>query len=121
LGKAGRRWDLGKYLRSHGSISVRDYMRRYGVGQKRAVAELRAFGCLHTSGTGRKQTDVYLNRTEDVIADIQDMIGGTVGGVPFASRDEIARWLECGIETNDHYPKWLRRQFDQDVGKPAEL
>ena len=56
LGKAGRRWDLARHLRRHGSISVRDYMQQYGVGQKRAISELRAFGCRPASGTGRKQS-----------------------------------------------------------------
>ncbi|MCY2990156.1 MAG: SPASM domain-containing protein [Planctomycetota bacterium] len=118
LGKAGRRWDLERYLRSHGSISVRDYMQRYGVGQKRAIAELRAFGYFLVSGTGRKQSDLYQGSTEDVIGDIQDMIGCTTGGVPFASREEIAGWIgdERG-EMDDHYPRWLRRQLEDDLGE----
>ena len=120
LGKAGRRWDLARYLRSNGSISVREYMKRYGVGQKRAITELRAFGCFLASGTGRKQSDVYQGLTEDVIGDIQDAIGGTAGGVPFASRDEIARWIRGeGGKSNRHYPHWLRRQPDEDIGEPA--
>ena len=112
LGKAGRRGDLARYLPSRGSISVRDYMQRYGVGQKRATSELRAFGCPLASGTGRKQSDVYLDPTEDVIGDIQEAIGGTAGGVPFASRNEIAHWIggEHG-EADQHYPHWVRPQL----------
>jgi hypothetical protein len=119
LGKAGRRWDLARHLRLHGSISVRDYMQQYGVGQKRAIAELRAFGCPLSSGTGRKQSDIYLDPTEDVIGDIQDSIGYTRGGFPFASREEIAGWIGADRDEADgHYPDWLRREPENDIGEP---
>lgn len=41
----------------------------------------------------------------DIIADIQDMIGSTGAGVPYAAREEIESWLE---EDNDReYPSWI--------------
>jgi radical SAM protein with 4Fe4S-binding SPASM domain len=120
LGKTGRRWDLTRHLRLHGSISVRDYMQQYGVGQKRAIAELRAFGCPLSSGTGRKQSDIYLDPTEDVIGDIQDSIGYTRAGFAFASREEIAGWIGADRDEADgHYPDWLRGQLDDDLGEPV--
>lgn len=117
LGKMGRRWDLTQYLRRNGSVSVRDYMQRYGVKQERAVKELRAFGCARasSSGTGPKQSDLYLDPTEDVIGEVQEFIGGTAGGVPFASREEIARWIgEEHGEADRQYPRWLRPRPDEE-------
>ena len=40
LGRDGRIADLRRYLDSHHSISVAEYIDRYGVGQKRAVSAL---------------------------------------------------------------------------------
>ena len=117
LGKTGRRWDLARHLRLHGSISVRDYMQQYGVGQKRAIAELRAFGCPLNSGTGRKQSDIYLDPTEDVVGDIQDSIGYTQASFPLASREEIAGSIGAARDEADgHYPEWLRREREDDFG-----
>jgi len=117
LGKAGRRWDLARYLPQHGSISVRDYVQRYGVGQKRAIKELRASGCSLASGTGRKQSDIYEDPTADLNGDIQQIIGFTPGGVPFVSGDEVARWVaEDSDEADCHYPRWLRPQICDDTG-----
>ena len=112
MGKRGRRWDLTRYLRRRGEISVGQYMERYGVGQQRALKELRAFGCApaSSSGTGRKKSDVYLDPTEDMIEAIQYDIGCTPGGLPFVSREEVARWLNEEPEEADcYYPRWLRR------------
>lgn len=115
LGKAGRRWDIDRYLRRHGSITVREYMQRYGVGQKRAISELRAFRYRLQSGTGRRQSDVYGNGTGDLIGEIQQMIGGTSGGVAFATRDEVARWIKDeSAEADVHYPRWLRPRHSDD-------
>jgi radical SAM protein with 4Fe4S-binding SPASM domain len=115
LGKAGRRWDIDRYLRSHGSISVGEYMQRYAVGQKRAISELRAFGYPLQSGTGRRQSDVYGNATEDLVGEVQQMIGFTSGGVPFAARDEVARWSGAdSVAADGHYPHWLRARHDED-------
>ena len=120
LGKAGRRWDLARHLRRYGSISVRDYMQRYGVGQKRAIKELRAFGYLPASGAGRKRSDIYLDPTEDLIGGIQRDIGFTSGGFPFASREDIARWVrEESDEADRRYPHWLRPQVCDGIGEPV--
>lgn len=117
LGKLGRKWDIDRYLRLHHSISVREYMQRYGVGQKRAISELRNFGCFMESGTGRRQSDVYVTRTEDLIGEIQDMIGSTSGGVPFATREEVARWIgQEDVESFGNYPRWLLGQRYDDGG-----
>jgi hypothetical protein len=49
-----------------------------------------------------------------VIGDIQDLIGHTAGGAPFASREEIANWIgaEHG-ESDSDFPQWLRRPFEE--------
>ncbi len=47
----------------------------------------------------------FIDDEYDVIADIQDTIGYTDGGFPYATRDEIEKWLEEG--TNKDYPSWI--------------
>jgi radical SAM protein with 4Fe4S-binding SPASM domain len=108
LGKAGRRVDLEEYFQHHGEISVIQYMERYGVGQESAVRELKATKYLSKSdpkAIGRKMTDHYMLLEEDLVRDIQDTIGYTDGGFPYASREEIIDWL--GLEDNSDYPRWL--------------
>lgn len=110
LGKIGRGLDLAGYLRMHRVISVGEYMERYGVGQKTAIRELNA--CSQASSrTGkavRKKKDVYEYVEGDIIRDIQDSIGYTSGGVPFASYEEIARWVEDPAYT-ENYPQWIKQ------------
>lgn len=45
----------------------------------------------------------------DTIADIQESIGFTDGGFPYASFEEIQGWLE--EEDGYGYPKWLLRKL----------
>ncbi|NLC45146.1 MAG: hypothetical protein GX783_12805, partial [Clostridiales bacterium] len=49
--------------------------------------------------------DKYIDEYYDVIAEIQDDIGYTDAGFPYARRDEIEKWLE---DENDRgYPAWI--------------
>lgn len=116
LGKTGRQVDFVNYLKECSEISVADYMERYGVGQKTAVSELRNSQISHClTGKGRKIKDIYQDLLEDTIWDIQQSIGNTNAGFPYASYDEIAEWIE--EKDNEDYPKWLNnfewRQIDE--------
>ncbi|NLC44897.1 MAG: radical SAM protein [Clostridiales bacterium] len=49
--------------------------------------------------------DKYIDEENDVIAEIQDDIGYTDAGFPYARREDIEKWLE---EENDRgYPAWI--------------
>jgi len=115
LGRDGRVADLRRYLDGQPTISVAEYMERYGVGQRRAVSELRRFpglalmdpgddgGC--EKRTGARKADRY-ELGHDVVGEIQEMIGCTSAGSPYASRDEIEEWISLpAVETS--YPAWL--------------
>lgn len=55
-------------------------MERYGVGQKRAVKELRNTKWLvkqYESDTGRKKSDFYVKWDSNTVYEIQDSIGYT--------------------------------------------
>jgi len=111
-GKYGRRGDLKHYFKTHSYISVGTYMERYGVGQKRAVKELRNTKWLvkeYDSDTGRKKSDCYVNWDSNTAYEVQDMIGYTSGGAPFATTDEISEWIKDDFEL---YPDWLKRIND---------
>ena len=91
------------------------YMERYSVGQESAVRELKAAKYLSKSdpkATGRKKTDHYVLVEEDLVRDIQDAIGYTDGGFPYASREEIIDWL--GLENDSDYPRWLHQNKEMD-------
>ncbi|MBA1334937.1 MAG: hypothetical protein HPY66_0558 [Firmicutes bacterium] len=47
----------------------------------------------------------YAEDGYDVIADIQDVIGYTDAGFPYATREEIEKWLE--EDNNRNYPSWM--------------
>jgi len=47
----------------------------------------------------------YVNKMDDIIWDIQESIGYTEGGAPYATFEQIKGWLE--EEDNYGYPKWL--------------
>jgi radical SAM protein with 4Fe4S-binding SPASM domain len=47
-----------------------------------------------------------INDDYDIIDEIQDMIGFTSGGYPYASREQIEEWLEEADERS--YPAWIR-------------
>ena len=107
-GKYGRKADLKHYFKTHSYINVGTYMERYGVGQKRAVKELKNNDWLvkkYDSDTGRKKSDYYMKRINNTIYEIQDLIGYTSGGVPFAREEEIKEW----IKGEELYPDWLQR------------
>lgn len=85
-------------------------MLRYGVGQTKAIKELRAEGLLTADGdNGRKKSSLYF--APDTINEIIEMIGSTPGGVPFVSREEVAAWLE---EDSHNYPAWIKRKKWRD-------
>ena len=104
LGKIGRKLDLSEYLKSYGSIHVREYMNRYGVNQKKAIRELNSshYAVRITEKSRRKKRDIYKCNQEDVILDIQEMIGTTSGGFPFVSYEEISEWID-----SKNYPEWI--------------
>ena len=109
IGKRGRSLDLPEYLKKHYRISVGGYMERYGVSQKTAIKELNGFSyALSTTGkSARKKQDNYEYVKQDIIRDIQDSIGYTSGGVPFASYEEIAREIEDSAYSIN-YPQWIK-------------
>ncbi len=116
LGRRGREVDLEHYLATGGFISVAKYMQRYGVGQRRAVKELRSCSFLtgadSEAGSGRRKTDLYTTRDRELVASIQDTIGYTSGGVPFATADQIRSWLQKEDPDVRYagYPLWLLRE-----------
>ncbi|MCK8826584.1 radical SAM protein [Natroniella acetigena] len=109
LNKNERKAEFKRYFENQYSVSVKEYMERYGVGQKCAVKELRNIPYLtkvDKSATGKKQKDRYHSIEEDEIEVVQNVIGYTSGGVPFARQDEIRGWIS---EDDDHsYPLWKR-------------
>ena len=109
IGKRGRSLDLAEYLKEHYCISVGEYMERYGVSQKTAIKELNGFSCaVSTTGkSARKKQDTYEYISEDIVRDIQDSIGCTSGGIPFASYEEIARAVEDAAYSRN-YPQWIK-------------
>lgn len=108
LGKIGRRLDLPEHLQKYSVISVGEYMERYGVGQRTAIKELRTCGqaVSVTAKLARKKTDQYEYAGDNIIRDIQDSIGATSGGAPFATAEDIAQWVE-DPECPDNYPSWI--------------
>jgi len=109
IGKIGRSLDLIEYLEQHSTISVAEYMERYGVGQRKAIKELSASPhALSTTGKpARKKKDTFEYVKDEIIQDIQDSIGYTSGGFPFASYEEISEWIETPSSLGD-YPKWIK-------------
>lgn len=109
IGKRGRSLDLSKYLKEHYCICVGGYMERYGVSQKTAIKELNGFSYAKstTGKSARKKQDTYEYISEGIIRDIQDSIGYTSGGVPFASYEEIARAIEDPV-SSINYPQWIK-------------
>lgn len=109
IGKYGRRAGLKEHFKNNYLISVADYMEDYGVGQKRAVKELKGTSWLvkaDKSSTGRKKRDCYCTVEEDAVAGIQESIGHTNGGFPYATREQI---MESTKEDDDRsYPQWKK-------------
>jgi len=98
-------------------------MTRYGVGQKRAVSELRRFPGLDAVATdsdsrrrniGQRKAEQYELHTDDVVGDIQDAIGYTSWGFPYATREQIANSL--GVTPHGTgYPGWLNERVRDPV------
>ncbi len=110
LGRHGRKPDSVRYGEQYGCISVREYMERYGVGQKRAIKELRCAGWLlaDPDATGRKRSDIYVALHEDSISAIQESIGDTPAGFPYATREQILEWTgNAPSDQGCDYPRWL--------------
>ena len=109
LGKIGRGLDLAQYLKNRGTISVGEYMKRYGVEQRTAIKELNnSPDAISISGKpAKKKMDNYASFHEDVISDIQGSIGYTSAGFPFATHEQIAEWIE-GPSDVEGYPLWIK-------------
>lgn len=111
LGKQGRKLDLVKHMKSAGSIRVKEYMERYGVGLKTAVKELNSsfLEKLDSGAKGNQKNDLYAKHEYNLIQAIQDVTGYTSGGLPFVSDEEVAAWLEeeQAREYRGDYPRWL--------------
>ncbi len=106
LGKIGRQLELVEYLKNHGTISVEEYMNRYGVSQRKAIKELNTSPSLvsTTGKSAKKKKDIYQYVENDIILDIQESIGSTSGGVPFVSYEQTSEWIKDTSYTNN-YPK----------------
>jgi len=122
LGKIGRQLELVKYLKDHRTISVGEYMNRYGVSQRKAIKELNTSPCL-VSTTGkstRKKRDIYQYVENDIILDIQESIGSTSGGVPFVSYEQISEWIKDTSYTNN-YPVWIKQEKGKNGGMDENI
>lgn len=111
LGKRGRKVELAEYMRIKGCISVEEYMERYGVGCKTAVRELRSsfLQKIEFESKGKMKADCYSVPGYGIVETIQDMIGYTSGGLPFATAEEINSWLDEAEPARKYkgYPRWL--------------
>jgi len=112
LGRTGRKIDLETHLPRRGTINIGEYMERYGVGQEKAVNELRNCPLVvksDSTATGRKKADTYSYQYHDQVAEIQDSIGYTTAGFPYMTAEEISVWLEENDPTIKYqgYPLWL--------------
>ena len=126
LGRDGRAADLGRYLGSRPDISVGEYMDRYGVGQRRAVSELRRFPGLapaepeegeRRKRAGGRKRDRFELVGHDLVGEVQDMIGATPAGFPYATREEIAKWIGLPAEEAG-YPAWLLSSGEHPTTTP---
>ncbi len=90
-------------------------MERYGVGQRRAVSELRRFPGLVLDETaegygknssGRRKADCYRLFEESLVGDIQGDVGVTPAGFPYATREDIEEWIGF-VPEDSLFPQWL--------------
>jgi len=105
LGKIGRTLDLAEYLKEYGAISINEYVERYRVGKKRAIKELKD----SPEAVYSEINNSYVDFQEDIISDIQDTIGDTSAGFPYASYEQIAEWIK-DPEDSGGYPKWIKQR-----------
>ena len=118
MGKIGRTLDLAEYLDKYGIISVAKYMNRYGVGQLRAIKELNAshFTYSTTGKSAKRKKDTYIISTnEDTILAIQNDIGYTPAGFPYALYEQIAEWIQNPLYL-EGYPAWIKECGSQISG-----
>jgi hypothetical protein len=73
---------------------MKEYMDRYKIGEKTARKEIKKY----------KRTHPYTQ--SDIIVDIQESIGYTSGGFPFATAEEIAGWIQPESDS-EGYPAWI--------------
>lgn len=66
-------------------------------------------GCPEPLPRGKKRR---VTAERDVIVDIQEAIGCTEAGFPYATREEIQQWLD--ESTARDYPAWIERQTNTD-------
>lgn len=107
LGKRGRALDLKEYLISNYCISVKEYMKRYGVGETQAFKELINSPYVYKeelSHQKSKKNDSLICAHYYSLYQIKGMIGFTSGGFPYTTIEEIAEGLK---DKNDNYPQWL--------------
>jgi len=108
LGREGRQAVLHSYFDRCFSITVDEYMEYFQVGRQKASKELRNASWLMPGNQvahGRKKIDPYIKADAYLLEEIQDSIGFTSGGAPFASLEEINEWVK-GPDLLD-YPDWL--------------
>jgi len=98
IGKRGRLLDVKRYLNEVYEITAKEYMKRYDVGSKTAIKELNFI----TGMSNKSIHSLYSCSKEDTIRDIQESIGFTSNGVPYASYEEIKEWITVD-EDNDYY------------------
>ena len=87
-------------------------MERYGLGHRRAAQGVRNsdWSVCEPLPTGHGLADEYLpiGGEEDLTAAIQDSIGYTSRGSPYATRDEIAEYIAQDSEAKGNgHPEWL--------------
>ena len=118
LGNIGRSLDLTEYLKNHHTISVKEYMDRYRVGQKKAIKELNVSP--HTvSTTGksiRKKRDACQHIEENIVLEVQRIIGFTKARVPYVPYEQVSEWIESPAYLKD-YPEWIRQQINREKKK----
>lgn len=94
LGKIGRAVDYPKHAARHGELTAKEYAKHYSVGQRTAEKEI------------KKYRETHRPSTWETIWEIQDLIGRTSGGFPYATTEQIAEWTGLDAELTG-YPAWI--------------
>jgi hypothetical protein len=100
MSKDVRFLDIKEYLKNEGGMTAWEYMERYGVGEKKAIRELNML----TGMKNRSPRFRYTDHPDNIIPSIQESIGYTSGGAPFASYEQISEWIN---DEADDYPGWI--------------
>ncbi len=107
-------WDRDKVIKRYRSFRNNKNFKRSNCGRctaKNSCGGCRvfaddAFGMDPGCPENYYETEYPDDEYDDIITDIQDMIGYTNAGFPYATHEEIEKWLE---EENDRgYPAWIR-------------